>query len=97
MAKKQADEVPEVKEFKLGQDVVVKGVAQATGDTVLLTDEEHEAMVAGGVRFEGDGEPSEEDVQAKHDEGVEAQKAEIEKREAEEEGEDEDESEEAEA
>lgn len=71
--------------YVLAQDVSVQGRDCKKGGTLELTAEEAEAMKAAGVRFEGDEEPTPEDIQAKHDEGVEAQKARLEENEKKEE------------
>jgi len=89
MAEVEAVDPEALVDYTLAQDVNVKGVPHKSGEKVSLTGEEHEALVAAGVKFEGDEAPTDEELQSKHDEGVEAQKAEIERRQAEEEEEDE--------
>lgn len=80
MARRHNEEpqAEETQEYVLAQDVNVGGQDCKKGGKLSLTAEQAEAMKAAGVRFEGDEEPSAEDIQAKHDEGVEAQKARIE-------------------
>lgn len=69
MAKK-AEEVRQ--DYVLDQDVHVAGQECRKGGTLSLTNDEVEALKAAGVRFSGDPEPTPEEVQAKHDEGVAA-------------------------
>jgi len=82
----------EPKPVKVTGPINIKGQNYAAGDTVNLTDEELEAVKAAGAPVEGVEPPTDEEVQSKHEEGVEAQKEEAEKRaKAEEEGEEDEE------
>jgi negative regulator of genetic competence, sporulation and motility len=74
------EEAPEVKPFKLAGPINIKGQPYEAGDEVMLTEEEHEAVVAAGVLFEGDEPKTEEELQAAHEEGAKALKAEYESR-----------------
>jgi len=96
MAKRKDEhsEQEETQPYVLGQDVSVGGQDCKKGGTVHLTSEQAESMKAAGVVFEGDEPKSPEDLQAAHDEGVEAMKK---RQEEEDEDEDEDEPVEGEA
>ena len=71
-------EAPEVKPVKVTGPINIKGTAYNAGDEVMLTDEELASCKEAGVLFEGDEPLDEEAIQAKHDEGVEAQKERLE-------------------
>lgn len=71
-------EVPEVTAVKVTGPINIKGVAYDAGDEVMLTEEEVASMTEAGCPIEGVEPLDEEAIQAKHDEGVEAQKAKIE-------------------
>jgi negative regulator of genetic competence, sporulation and motility len=71
------EEVP-VESFAVTGPIVIKGVAYDAGDTVVLTEEEHAALVEAGIPIEGVEPKDEDQIQADHEAGVEAQKARIE-------------------
>jgi hypothetical protein len=68
----------EAKPVKVTGPINIKGSAYNAGDTVMLTDEEREAVTASGAPIEGVEPKSEEDIQKAHEESVEAQKKRIE-------------------
>lgn len=74
------DDEAEVKPVKVTGPINIKGVAYDEGDEVLLTEEEAQALTEAGCPIEGVEPKTPEEVQAAHDEGVDAQKAEIEAR-----------------
>lgn len=78
MAKGKANDVPETEQFEVTGPINIKGVAYSVGDKVMLTQEEYDQLVAAGVPIAGVEPLDEEAIQAKHDEGVEAQKQRIE-------------------
>jgi hypothetical protein len=67
----------ERKPFVLNRDIQVAGVAHAAGETVMLTEEEHQILEKEGVLEGGEPKPREE-VQKDYEALVEAQKARIE-------------------
>ena len=68
----------EAKPVKVTGPINIKGTAYNAGDTVMLTDEERESVTASGAPIEGVDALDEDEIQSKHDEGVEAQKQRIE-------------------
>lgn len=68
----------EVAPVKVTGPINIKGQDYVAGDEVYLTEEEVASMTAAGCPIEGVEPLDDEAVQAKHDEGVEAQKARLE-------------------
>ena len=68
----------EAKPVKVTGPINIKGTAYNAGDTVMLTDEERESVTASGAPIEGVDALDEDEIQSKHEEGVEAQKQRIE-------------------
>ena len=81
MARKNAaetTEAPEVQMVKVTGPINIKGQSYVAGDEVPLTAEEVETLTTAGCPIEGVEPLDAEAIQAKHDEGVEAQKARLE-------------------
>lgn len=74
----EGTEKGEAKPVKVTGPINIRGDAYNAGDTVMLTDEELEAVKASGSPIEGVDPLDEEALQSKHDEGVEAQKKRLE-------------------
>jgi hypothetical protein len=73
-------EVPEVAPVKVTGPINIKGQNYVAGDEVMLTEEETAHLTELGAPIEGVEPLDEEAVQAKHDEGVEAQNTVVEER-----------------
>lgn len=71
-------DVPEVAAVKVTGPINIKGIDYDAGDEVYLTEEEVTSMTAAGCPIEGVEPLDAEAIQAKHDEGVEAQTAKLE-------------------
>jgi hypothetical protein len=71
-------EVPETKAYKVTGPINIKGEVYDAGDVIHVTEEEYATLTAVGAPLEGVEAKTPEEVQAAHDEGVEAQKAKIE-------------------
>lgn len=74
----QEGQEPKTEAFTVTRPINIKGRAYAAGEKVNLTEEEHSQMVEAGMPLEGVEPLSPEDIQSKHEEGVEAQKKRLE-------------------
>ena len=82
LASKEAkmDEEAEVKPVKVTGPINIKGMHYEAGDVVFLTEEEAAHLTELKAPIEGVEAATEEEVQAAHEAGVEAQNAEVEVR-----------------